>query len=147
RNVPGTRRPECLRYAAPGMQRRLSSPARAGVRATFQPPVTSSVLVPLQSSRCSIPNFTHRVENVISSTGRRWTTSPPVMNARPNKAATTSRREVRHEGVEEALRLSEEKFLKVFHGNPNPALITRLSDGRVLEANEAFCEWFGISLE
>jgi PAS domain S-box-containing protein len=47
--------------------------------------------------------------------------------------------------AEEALRESEEKFFKAFHGNPNPILITRRSDGRMIEVNEAFCQWFGIS--
>jgi len=46
--------------------------------------------------------------------------------------------------VEEALRESEEKFFKAFHGNPNPTLITRRSDGRIIEVNEAFCQWFGL---
>ncbi len=47
--------------------------------------------------------------------------------------------------AEEALRESEEKFSKAFQGNPNPTLITRRSDGRMIEVNEAFCQWFGIS--
>jgi PAS domain S-box-containing protein len=68
------------------------------------------------------------------------------MSSRRNIAETKPPVESRRAEVEEALRLSEEKFLKVFHGNPNPALISRLEDARVLEANEAFCRWFGISL-
>jgi PAS domain S-box-containing protein len=68
------------------------------------------------------------------------------MSSRRNIAETKPPVENRRAEVEKALRLSEEKFLKVFHGNPNPALITRLSDARVVEANEAFCRWFGISL-
>lgn len=47
--------------------------------------------------------------------------------------------------AEEALRESEEKFSKAFQGNPNPTLITRQSDGRIIEVNEAFCQWFGLS--
>jgi PAS domain S-box-containing protein len=37
-----------------------------------------------------------------------------------------------------ALRQSEEKFVRAFRANPSPMLITRLADGVILEANEAF---------
>lgn len=47
--------------------------------------------------------------------------------------------------AEEALRESEEKFFKAFHGNPNPTLITCRSNGRILEVNEAFAQWFGVT--
>jgi PAS domain S-box-containing protein len=40
---------------------------------------------------------------------------------------------------------SEEKFLKAFHGNPNPSLLTRIADGRILEANQAFTDWFCVT--
>ncbi|MFG0381757.1 bifunctional diguanylate cyclase/phosphodiesterase [Pseudomonas sp. zbq_18] len=36
------------------------------------------------------------------------------------------------------LKVSEEKFAKAFHASPDGMLITRLSDGQVLEANEGF---------
>ncbi|MDY6784623.1 MAG: diguanylate cyclase [Cyanobacteriota bacterium] len=49
--------------------------------------------------------------------------------------------------VEEALRLSEEKFSKAFRSSPNPMTITRLSDGSHLEANEAFCQSIGYTLD
>lgn len=49
--------------------------------------------------------------------------------------------------VEEALRLSEEKFSKAFRASPHPMTITRLSDGCHLEVNEAFCESMGYSPE
>jgi PAS domain S-box-containing protein len=49
--------------------------------------------------------------------------------------------------AQEALRESEERFFKAFHGNLNPTVISRRADGRILEANHAFCEWFGVSLE
>jgi PAS domain S-box-containing protein len=41
--------------------------------------------------------------------------------------------------VEAALRLSEEKFSKAFHASPDAILISRLSDGRIVEVNEGFC--------
>ncbi|WP_413161258.1 PAS domain S-box protein [Capilliphycus salinus ALCB114379] len=45
--------------------------------------------------------------------------------------------------VERALRLSENKFSKAFHSNPNPSLITRLIDGYILEFNESALKFFG----
>ncbi|XWK90323.1 MAG: response regulator [Phormidium sp.] len=44
-----------------------------------------------------------------------------------------------------ALRLSEEKFAKAFRSSPNPITITRLSDGRHVEVNDAFCQMIGYS--
>ena len=40
--------------------------------------------------------------------------------------------------TEEALRLSEQKFAKAFNASPDGMILTRLSDGRLLEANEGF---------
>jgi PAS domain S-box-containing protein len=45
---------------------------------------------------------------------------------------------------ERALRLSEEKFAKAFHANPDFTMISRLSDGRIIEANEGFEKLLGI---
>jgi len=54
-----------------------------------------------------------------------------------------------HERVlaEEALRLSEDKFAKAFHGTPDAILISRLSDGRVVEVNEGFLRLSGFTRE
>ena len=40
--------------------------------------------------------------------------------------------------IEQALRLSEEKFAKAFHASPDGLLITRLADGMILDANDGF---------
>lgn len=40
--------------------------------------------------------------------------------------------------AEQALRESEERFAKAFHANPLPLVITRLENGLVLDANDAF---------
>ncbi|WP_068827348.1 bifunctional diguanylate cyclase/phosphodiesterase [Pseudomonas sp. BMS12] len=40
--------------------------------------------------------------------------------------------------TQQQLKVSEEKFAKAFHASPDGMLITRLSDGRLLEANEGF---------
>jgi diguanylate cyclase (GGDEF)-like protein/PAS domain S-box-containing protein len=45
--------------------------------------------------------------------------------------------------VEEALRISEEKFFKAFHYNPDAILITRARDGKLVEVNEGFSRLTG----
>lgn len=47
--------------------------------------------------------------------------------------------------VEQAQRLSEEKFAKAFHASPDGLLITRSRDGMILEANEGFTRITGYS--
>ncbi|MEO0534693.1 MAG: AAA family ATPase [Cyanobacteria bacterium P01_A01_bin.123] len=49
------------------------------------------------------------------------------------------------QAVEVDLRFSEETFSKAFHASPNPAVISRLEDGYVLEVNDSFCEVAGYS--
>lgn len=45
--------------------------------------------------------------------------------------------------VEEALKLSEEKFAKAFYSSPVPKSITTLDEGRYLDVNRSFEELFG----
>jgi PAS domain S-box-containing protein len=45
--------------------------------------------------------------------------------------------------AEEASRLSEEKFSKVFKNGPNTVTITRLSDGKIIEANDSLISLLG----
>ncbi|MDE2623482.1 MAG: EAL domain-containing protein [Betaproteobacteria bacterium] len=45
----------------------------------------------------------------------------------------------------EALRLSEEKFFKVFSNLPNPVSITRLDDGLFVDVNDAWVRFVGYS--
>ncbi|VVB84658.1 Methyl sulfide methyltransferase-associated sensor [uncultured archaeon] len=49
--------------------------------------------------------------------------------------------------MEEALRESEQKFMKVFQGNAAAIALTRLRDGRIVDVNEKWQEVFGISRE
>ena len=43
------------------------------------------------------------------------------------------------EQMGEALKLSEEKFFKAFQASPDAILISRASDGQLIEVNEGFC--------
>ena len=45
--------------------------------------------------------------------------------------------------IEEALRLSEEKFAKAFHASPDGLVLSRQSDGLLIEINEGFCHLSG----
>jgi PAS domain S-box-containing protein len=49
--------------------------------------------------------------------------------------------------AEEALRRSEEKFAKIFHSNPNPMTISRVSDGYILDFNASALKFFGAQKE
>jgi PAS domain S-box-containing protein len=44
---------------------------------------------------------------------------------------------------EEALRQSEERFSKAFHSSPNAIIISRLSDGLIIEVNDGWTRIFG----
>ncbi|MGL4319169.1 MAG: bifunctional diguanylate cyclase/phosphodiesterase [Pseudomonas sp.] len=48
--------------------------------------------------------------------------------------------------TQQRLQVSEEKFAKAFHASPDGLLITRQSDGHLLEANEGFCRITGYEL-
>ncbi|MDG9784362.1 bifunctional diguanylate cyclase/phosphodiesterase [Metapseudomonas otitidis] len=48
--------------------------------------------------------------------------------------------------TQQRLRLSEEKFARAFHASPDGLLITRLADGRLIEANEGFTRITGYEL-
>lgn len=47
----------------------------------------------------------------------------------------------------EILRFSEEKFSKAFHASPDAILISRASDGKIIEVNEGFSRMLGYSHE
>ena len=49
--------------------------------------------------------------------------------------------------AEDRLRQSEELFSKAFHANPEPVVISRLSDGRIIDVNESFVRFSGHSRE
>ena len=49
--------------------------------------------------------------------------------------------------AEEDLRISEDKFSKAFHMNPDAIMITRLVDGMIVMVNEGFMQIFGSSEE
>jgi PAS domain S-box-containing protein len=45
--------------------------------------------------------------------------------------------------AEEALRKSEERFAKAFHASPDAIIISRMSDGLIIDVNEGWQELFG----
>jgi PAS domain S-box-containing protein len=47
--------------------------------------------------------------------------------------------------AENSLRFSEEKYSKAFHGTPNSITISRMDDGKIVEANDAFSSLTGYS--
>ncbi|WP_161822496.1 PAS domain-containing protein [Sporotomaculum syntrophicum] len=49
--------------------------------------------------------------------------------------------------VEQALRLSEERFCKAFYNNPTPMVITRQSDDKHIEVNKSYERFFGFCRE
>lgn len=49
--------------------------------------------------------------------------------------------------AEEQLRLSEERFSNAFHVSPAGITITRIADGKFIDANDSFCKMFGFSRE
>lgn len=49
--------------------------------------------------------------------------------------------------AEEALRLSEERFSKAFNANPCMMTITRLSDNKIIDANDSFLRTLGYEIE
>ena len=49
--------------------------------------------------------------------------------------------------IQQRLSASEEKFAKAFHAYPDGMLITRLSDGHVLDVNEGFSQITGYSVD
>jgi PAS domain S-box-containing protein len=49
--------------------------------------------------------------------------------------------------ADEALRLSEDRFSKAFKNSPNAIMITRLSDGKIIDGNDSSYALFGYSQE
>ena len=52
-----------------------------------------------------------------------------------------------HREAEDALRASEAKYTTIYQTLPDPAGISRVSDGRYLDVNPAFCETLGLPRE
>jgi PAS domain S-box-containing protein len=51
------------------------------------------------------------------------------------------------EQMEDALRVSEEKFYTAFHSSPDAIVISRMSDGKFIEVNDGFVQMSGYSRE
>lgn len=52
-----------------------------------------------------------------------------------------------YRATEAALRISQAKYTAIYETIPDPAGITRLSDGRYIEVNPAFCKLLGLARE
>jgi two-component system, cell cycle sensor histidine kinase and response regulator CckA len=52
-----------------------------------------------------------------------------------------------HRRADEALRLSEDKFARAFNASPDAIIITRVDDGRIIEANQGFTNMTGYARE
>jgi hypothetical protein len=82
-------------------------------------------------------------------TGRSYfsTTLVPVRDAhgRIHRLIGIVRDMTENRKMVEALRESEEKFSKAFHGSPDSITISRLDDGVLVEVNEAFLAVYGYS--
>lgn len=52
-----------------------------------------------------------------------------------------------HRQMEEALRLSSEKFSKAFRSSPDPICVATLDEGRFIEVNDAYVDLIGYSRE
>jgi PAS domain S-box-containing protein len=59
------------------------------------------------------------------------------------RAWGTQREITEQKRADAALRESEERFAKAFHGSPEALVISRLSDGIILEVNDSFTSLFG----
>ncbi len=68
--------------------------------------------------------------------------STTIDKALENKKVILARKQ-----TEAALRLSEEKFSKAFHSNPDPITIANLKGGYYVEVNESFFKTFGYEPE
>lgn len=65
----------------------------------------------------------------------------------PVGVVTVNRDITERKQAEEALRLSEERFAKAFRASPDSIVITRMSDGRMIEVNDQWVRLFGYSRE
>lgn len=68
-------------------------------------------------------------------------------SGKPLRAIGTHKDITSRRNAEEALRISERKFAGAFQTSPYPILITRISDGKIVEVNQSFFEFSGYSPE
>jgi PAS domain S-box-containing protein len=69
-----------------------------------------------------------------------WGTAAPLLDSAGNLAGAieTIRNITSHRQIENALRLSEERFSKAFRVSPAPMSITSFTDGQIIDVNESF---------
>ncbi len=69
-----------------------------------------------------------------------WESAAPLLDSAGNLAGAieTIRNVTNHRQIENALRLSEERFSKAFKASPAPMAITSFTDGQFIDVNESF---------
>jgi PAS domain S-box-containing protein len=72
---------------------------------------------------------------------------PQKIDGKPVGRVWSFRDVTEHKKAEDALRRSEEKFFKAFHSTPDAIVISRASDGLLLEVNDVFLQNAGYSRE
>jgi len=73
--------------------------------------------------------------------------APVLRGGRAVGLAVNTRDVTNRRRAEDALRESERRFRSIADATPMPVAITRMSDGRILYANTAFCEAMGVTLD
>lgn len=51
------------------------------------------------------------------------------------------------QAIEAALHQSEDRFTKVFRSSPDPIIITKFEDGKIIVVNDSFLNWYGFTAD
>ena len=70
-----------------------------------------------------------------------------IVKGKPSSVLVFAQDITKHKKTENDLRLSEDKYSKAFLNCPFAVTLTRLSDGKIVEANKAAARLFGYTLE
>jgi PAS domain S-box-containing protein len=142
-------------FISAGIERLTGVPAaefmsdKAAVDRTIVPEDSAALDAALARSRDTLTRFEFELRHKHRVTGEtRWSMlrSTPARN--PDGSTTWDGIELditERKRMEDALRLSEEKFARAFATNPAAITMTRLEDGRFVDVNETWQELVGYS--